>query len=191
MNDTDSGVSDVVLRGVERLDRMIRDLLDVERARAGLGLAVERTPGDAAAILEDIVRNARVVHGDRLAASIEGPLQGAWDRSALERIVENLIGNAFKYGSDEGIVSLVARRIGDAAVIAVHNTGNPLRPSEIPRLIEPFHRGADTRGRAGWGIGLPVVRGLCEALDGRLEVESDVEHGTTFRVVLPVAPRGT
>lgn len=181
-------VAEVVVRGVARLDRMITDLLDGERIRAAQGLAVQCTPGDACLIVDRVVDGLALSYDDRIVAKVDRPLEGKWDASALERILENLIGNALKYG-DNGVVTVSARALGDAVCFSVHNRGNPIRESEIPRLLEPFQRGSDTGGRTGWGIGLPVVHGLCDALGGHMDVESSDAEGTTFVVTLPrIAP---
>jgi signal transduction histidine kinase len=178
-------VSAVVRRGVDRLDRMIGDLLDVERIRSGESIAIQPEPADAAAIVDDVVRTFRVVHGDRLEARVDHPMRGSWDPHALERILENLVSNAFKYGDPQCVVRLTARDAGKVVSFEVHNEGSPIAACDVPALFEPFQRGVDTRGQKGWGLGLPLVHALCTAFGGRVEVESSATGGTTFRAILP------
>lgn len=184
--DPDSApISMVVRRGVDRLERMITDLLDVERIRAGGAIAIAPEPADAGEIVDGVVKAFRVVHGDRLVASVDHPIHGSWDRQALERILENLVSNAFKYGDPRGVVRVSARDEGAVASFEVHNDGPPIPSHEVSGLFEPFRRGVDTRGQKGWGLGLPLVGALCTASGGRVEVESSARDGTTFRAILP------
>lgn len=174
-------LGEVVMRGVARIERMIEDLLDVERARAGEKLFVQRVPGDAAVIVDEIVHAAQVTSGQELEAEVERPLAGTWDPEALRRILDNLVSNALKHGRRDGKVTIRAKRRDGEIVFEVHNEGDPITKTEMERLLRPFERGHDARTK-GWGIGLPLVRALVDALGGELEIESAADAGTTFRV---------
>src|SRR5205085_4706465 len=104
-----------------------------------------------------------------------------------EQIVDNLLSNALRYTDAGGVVRLRADRRGQDAVLEVSDTGIGIAPDELPRIFDRFWRSDRSRSRAtgGSGIGLAVVRELVEAHHGRVEMRSELGHGTTARVVLP------
>ena len=108
------------------------------------------------------------------------------DREMWEKIVLNLLSNAFKY-TLAGRVTVSLRRVGKTAVLDVTDTGVGVPQAELPRLFERFYRAASTHGRTheGSGIGLALVNELVKLHGGSIEAESEVGRGTTFRVVLP------
>ncbi|MEA2256462.1 MAG: two-component system, OmpR family, sensor histidine kinase BaeS [Solirubrobacteraceae bacterium] len=111
------------------------------------------------------------------------------DRHRLEQVIDNLISNALRYTDPGGRVVVTVRRAGDAAALEVRDTGIGISAGDAERVFERFWRGDRSRSRAtgGSGIGLAVVRSLVHAHDGRVELESAVGRGTTFRVLLPAA----
>jgi signal transduction histidine kinase len=175
----------VVLRGVDRLDHMICDLLDVERLRAGHSLTLRMVRCDVAALVEEVAQDQGLMREHGLLVDVARPLRATVDPDALRRVLENLIGNAFKYGAAGTAVQLRARSTDDEILISVHNVGDPISASELEGLFEPFARRPTRAAHSGWGIGLALVRGLVEAHEGRVEVESSEAAGTTFTIVLP------
>lgn len=177
-----------VRHNIDRADQMITDLLDANRIRAGQGLPIELAPGDLWQVVADTLEELSTVHGERFLLHGEEPLQGHWDARALRRIVENLCGNALKYGDPTRAVTVTLKQEGDLVELAVHNWGNPIPPGEQEQLFQYFTRArsAEASGKKGWGIGLTLVRGVAEAHGGSVCVESTREQGTTFRVRLPM-----
>ena len=178
-----------IQRNLQRMDRMIRDLLDANRIRAGerLPLDVQRCDlveivSDAMSVLDDAARS-------RVRVSAPDRLEGMWAPDQLHRAVWNLVQNALKYGLPAAPVdvSLSSSRDGDAefVTVAVHNEGPSIPPDEQQRIFQPFGRGrAETRAR-GWGLGLTLVRGCAEAHGGAVVLTSTPETGTTFALRLP------
>jgi PAS domain S-box-containing protein len=109
------------------------------------------------------------------------------DREMWEKIVLNLLSNAFKF-TFEGTIALRLRREGAEVVLEVADTGVGIPEPEIPRLFERFHRVESTKGRTqeGSGIGLALVHELAKLHGGRIEVASTLGQGTTFRVRVPL-----
>ena len=122
-----------------------------------------------------------------------------------EKIVLNLLSNAFKF-TFEGGIDVALRADGDRAVLRVKDTGVGIPPEELPRLFERFHRVEGTRARTheGSGIGLALVQELVRLHGGTIEARSALGEGTTFTIALPFgvahlpaeriereAPRGT
>jgi two-component system phosphate regulon sensor histidine kinase PhoR len=144
----------------------------------------------------------------RLAADHAGPLvdtQGciveleieeglppiAGDFAQLLQTVENLIANAIRYGcTAKGMtVTIIARRDGDRALLAVRDHGDGIAPEHLPRLTERFYRvdAARSRDGGGTGLGLAIVKHIVERHRGTLDIRSTPGAGTTVEVRLPFA----
>lgn len=112
------------------------------------------------------------------------------DRTKLRMIVKNLLENALKF-TPQGEVVLEVRHAEDGVEIAVTDTGIGIPERERSRVFEPFYQVEDsTHSSGGVGLGLYLVRRLSEMLGGRIELESEVGKGSTFRLWLPVGPEG-
>ena len=109
------------------------------------------------------------------------------DREAMAQVVLNLLHNAVKYTGDEKHIRLRARRAGRNVAIEVEDNGRGIRPKDQKRIFERFYRGDDllSRQTEGTGLGLAICKKIVEAHGGRIEVESRVGEGSTFRVLLP------
>ena len=118
---------------------------------------------------------------------------GLWDRGRLERVVQNLLGNAIKYSPLGGEVNIKLWRELDEtaqwAVVSVRDSGVGIPAAELPHLFEHFYRATNVSGRiAGTGIGLATARRVVEQQAGRIEVEGEEGQGSTFTVRLPLGP---
>ncbi|MFY0572562.1 ATP-binding protein [Archangium lansingense] len=176
-----------VRQNIDRADQMISDLLDANRIRAGQGLPIERSPGELRQLVAGTLEELSTVHGDRFLLQGEESIEGDWDARALRRLLENLCGNAIKYGDPTRPVTVSLKQEGDEVALAVHNWGEPIPAEDQKSLFQYFSRtkSAQTSGKKGWGIGLTLVRGVAEAHGGSVGVESCREKGTVFRVRLP------
>ncbi|MDI1447068.1 HAMP domain-containing sensor histidine kinase [Polyangium sp. 6x1] len=178
----------IVDRQIDRLARMTDDLLQAARIQAGQ-LELAKKPSDLCRILNESVElYASTSPNHRISLAIpEGTLVCDVDAARVEQVLDNLIGNAIKYSPTGGEIRVVAHRIGEEAVVAVSDQGVGIEPTEIERIFEPFHRATSTRKVAhGVGLGLSVARKIVEAHGGRVDVESRLGEGTTFRVHLPL-----
>ena len=117
----------------------------------------------------------------------------AADRAALRSALENLIGNAVKYGGQSGWLRVTAReaqtRSGREVQIAVEDRGLGIAPADLPHVFEPFYRGAEAQSRQirGNGLGLSIVRSIVEAHGGHVTVTSSPGKGSIFTIHLPIA----
>lgn len=175
-----------ILSNIKRLDRMIRDLLDANRLRAGQALPLRRTPCDLAKLIVDSVDNLSAVHGERIIVEIYCEITVDACLDGLNRVLENLVNNAFKYGSTERQVTVSLLQEGGEALVSVHNFGEPIEDPSL--LFEPYYRGrkADASTKDGWGLGLTIVKGIVDAHQGRVTVSSSRDEGTRFNVHLPL-----
>ena len=176
----------MISQNMSRADEMIRDLLDASLMKAGQVASVDLKLCDLSDVVLSTVENLRSLHGDRFEFWSDGKVDGPWDAGAVRRIVENLVTNAAKYGAETKPINIRLQRLRDDVEISVHNFGNPISALDQKRLFDYRHRVETTKNRSGWGIGLTLVRGLVEAHQGKISVESTVEAGTTFRVRLPI-----
>lgn len=180
-------ILDRVLGCLDRANRMIQSLLDVHRLKAGQGLSLEFRFCDLKGVVDAVVEELSAVHGARFVAQIEGNVHGRWCCDSLRRVTENLLTNAVKYGAESAPVTIRLRQEDAWVELQVHNHGEPISPDEKRRLFQAFQRtvAAEKSGQPGWGLGLALVHGIVEAHRGSLEVISEPERGTTFRVLLP------
>jgi signal transduction histidine kinase len=173
---------------LERIDAMVRNLLDVNRVAAGEMLPINLVELSLTGLVRDVVDEQITIHGGRFVVDAAGDVRGRFDGAALQRLLENLLWNAVKYGDAKRPIRVRVEASGDEARISVHNWGAPIDADEQHLLFEPYRRtaAADAGGQLGWGLGLALVRGVAEAHGGSVRVESSLERGTTFEVRLPI-----
>jgi signal transduction histidine kinase len=162
---------------------MIRDVLDLSRARHGMAVPVERERIDLAALAARAVEEAETLHPGRLRLEAAGEAAVSGDRSRLGQLLANLVTNALEHGDPAVPVSVVVRRDESDVVLEVWN-GGAVPPDFLPRAFEPFARGG---GRRGLGLGLFIVREVVRAHGGSAEMHSSDGAGTVVRVRLPAA----
>jgi PAS domain S-box-containing protein len=184
---------DLAHRNALRLLKLVNTLLDFSRIEAGR-MQASYEPTDLALLtseLASVFRSAIERAGMRLA--IDCPTLGEMvyvDRDMWEKVVLNLLSNAFKFTFD-GEIEVSLRQVDKTAAMIVRDTGTGIPASEIPRLFERFHRVKGARGRSfeGSGIGLALVQELVKLHGGNVRVESEVDRGTTFTVTIPLGSR--
>lgn len=176
---------------LERVDAMIRTLLDVSRTSGGGRLPLQLAPCDLVAIVSEVIQMLELSHGERFELSAPSTLEGFWSSEYLRRAMENLLSNAIKYGDPVRPVSIMMEPLYGRVVVSVHNDGKPIPIEEQETLFQAFHRSrqADNSGVRGWGLGLPLVRAVAEAHGGSISIDSMPETGTTFTLDIPIDAR--
>jgi signal transduction histidine kinase/DNA-binding response OmpR family regulator len=181
---------DMAHRNALRLLRLVNSLLDFSRIEAGRVEAAFR-PTDLAALTADLAaafRAATEKAGLRLLLDTPKLSQPAYvDRDMWEKIVLNLVSNAFKF-TLEGEIEVTLLEADGAAWLSVRDTGTGIPPDQIDRLFDRFHRVEGARGRSfeGSGIGLALVRELVRLHGGDVTVDSAAGSGSVFRVMIPL-----
>jgi PAS domain S-box-containing protein len=176
-------------RQVDRLNRLVANLLDVTRARVGrMDLTLE--PVELVALVEEVSGHfeeelARQSRQARVTS--DGPVEGCWDRVKLEQVLTNLLSNAVRYGAS-GPVEISVVRQGEVAEVTVRDHGPGIRPEEQARIFDRYERGRAAEGTGGLGLGLFLVRLLVEMHGGCVRLESAPGRGTAFTVALPLRP---
>ncbi|WNG32294.1 PAS domain S-box protein [Archangium violaceum] len=178
------------VRHTQRLGRLLHNLLDLSRLSSGK-LDLEVGEVDLAELVHEAVeRHAEQAAeaGSRLVLDVELGVVGRWDRLRLERVLTNLLSNAFKYGKGQPIELRVARTDGHG-LLAVRDHGPGIPLEQQHQIFERFKKApAQGEKREGFGLGLYIVRQLVEAHGGTIRVESREGEGATFTVELPLAP---
>jgi len=173
------------------MDRMVSDFLDAARIEAGqLELRLElRDVRDIVRSTAELFEKTSPRHELVLSLPPES-LQTRVDPLRIEQVAANLISNAIKYSPEGGEVDVQLEPRGDELMLAVSDHGLGMSPEAKARLFEPFRRGLSLGGIPGVGLGLYVARRIVEAHRGRIEVESSLGTGSTFRVFLPAQVAG-
>lgn len=175
-------------RQSERMRRIIEDLLTLSRLEAA-GSEAEHERVDVQGMLASLKKEA--LARPQRPAVIEldmAPDLGLWGaESEIYSAFGNIIGNALKYTPGEGSIHIRWYADGDTACLAVSDTGVGIPDEAIPRLTERFYRVDKGRDRAsgGTGLGLAIVKHVLQRHGGRLEVESELGQGSTFRCRFP------
>lgn len=181
---------EVVYRNGLRLQRLVNSLLDFSRTEAGRVRAVYE-PTALAELTADLASNFRsACEKAGLALHVDCPALSEpvlVDRPMWEKIVLNLLSNAFKF-TFEGEISVSVRQTGRAVELRVVDTGIGISAGEIPLLFERFHRVENARARTheGSGIGLALVQELVRLHSGAISVDSEPGRGTTFTISIPL-----
>ena len=180
-------------RGARRMVRVIDDLLLLSKVGDAENPVIT-VPVDLHRIVDDVLDLTTVSAGQkridvRVLASA-APVLALGDPYELDKVCANLVSNAVKYTPDDGVVTITVERSGDEVVLAVADEGIGISAADIARLGTEFFRSTNPEAVAqpGTGLGLAIVRRVVDRHHGRLEIESVLGRGSTFRVVLPAAP---
>jgi PAS domain S-box-containing protein len=179
-------------RQVDRMDRLVTDLLEVSRIGRGR-FELRPTPFDLAHVVRDVVQRwiETTAEEGRHTFELQAPatLPVTADQGRVEHVVMDLVGNAVKYSPRGGPVRVRLDRKDGNAVVSVSDDGIGIPPDEVDKLGKlPFERGKRAHGYAGVGIGLYLSRLIAEGHGGRIDLASDGEDkGTTVELVLPIA----
>ncbi len=182
----------VVERSTARLRELIENLLVLSRSEATQGTH-ERRPVDLRTTIRDAVAmlgpeaSARSV---ALTADVGGsPVEVVGDRSALERVVLNLVNNAVKFTPAEGAVTVTLATRGATAVVTVTDTGIGIVADEQARVFDRFYRASNAshRGIRGTGLGLAITRSIIEDHGGAITLRSEEGEGTEVEFTLRLA----
>jgi two-component system phosphate regulon sensor histidine kinase PhoR len=182
----------VIHSQTERLQRLIDNLLNLSRIEAGV-VNVNKAPRSLNELLEEAVNvlqpaaaHKRLALVTELSPLYLGVLA---DRDTLLQAAINLVSNALKYTPDGGRVTVRSQLAGDSVVFEVEDTGVGLSAEDRLKVFEKFYRvKKDQEMASGTGLGLPLVKHIVEDVHGgRIEVDSELGRGSTFRVILPMS----
>jgi len=174
---------------VDRMTRLVDDLLDVSRLRAGR-LRIRRTDCDLVAICRAVADSRQASSDDHEITfhTDRGELWAKLDGDRIHQVIDNLVSNALKY-TERGtvVLDLASDQHDRMIVIEITDQGKGIRPADREHLFTPFYRARSASESAvpGLGLGLYICRELIEAHDGTISVEDAPEGGAIFKIVIP------
>jgi len=183
---------------VDRMNTLVSDLLDISRIETGR-LKLEIKPVAMQMVIEETLRTLRKHIEDKQQSLVvdvpEGLPDVMGDKSRLIQVLANLVSNAYKYTPAGGSITVEVRPDGVAAdgkqflVCRVRDTGVGMSPEDLEKLGQKFFRAGDQRVRdvPGHGLGFSIAKNLVEMQGGKMEIESELDKGSTFSFTVPVA----
>jgi len=191
LNERQKEYAEGILESSRRLLAMINDILDLATIEAGR-MMLDVEPVDIRTLLDGVMSLSHeaarehklevVLDCDRDIGVIEG------DERRLKHALVNLVGNAIKFTSPGGMITLTARRDDSAVTMSVVDNGIGIPDEDRERVFEKFVRGKSAEGRSvGAGLGLPLVKSLIELHGGTLSLDSEPETGTKITCRFPLA----
>jgi signal transduction histidine kinase len=176
---------DYTVRQIDRLNKLVDDMLDVSRIGSGK-LIIQRKTISLTDLIKELIERFEPQFeavGCTLEANVDPGITGNWDSYKIEQVINNLFSNAIRYSPQEKIeVSLKSDQ--GKAVISVKDNGPGIEAANLERIFERFERASDAT--SGLGLGLYITKQIVSLHKGRIHVESEVGKGTNFIVELPV-----
>jgi signal transduction histidine kinase len=183
----------IAKRNADRLNDLINDVLDLQKFGAGKTRLDIQSHDIKQTVLE--VQEIMTLYADKRSIEMSFAIsdevsKAKFDRAKIIQVLTNLVSNAIKFTPEKGRISVsVQRRDPPKAdwVISVHDTGMGIPKEELPKIFDPFYR-VNRPGQhvQGTGLGLAIVNKIVKLHNGLIEVESKINHGTTFTIYLPL-----
>jgi two-component system sensor histidine kinase BaeS len=175
----------------ERIERLVKDLLDLARFEAGgISLALENVDVDE--IFERVSERHAQAAQDKSVAIVIDPhddIRMVGDPHRLEQAVQNLASNALRHTPPGGTIRLGAARDNGTVKITVADNGVGIPAEHLPHVFDRFYKADQSRSQAGSGLGLSIVKAIIERHGGSVSVRSERGGGTVFTLVLPAQDR--
>ncbi len=182
---------DIAKRNADRLSRLIDEFLDFQRLSANK-MRFHMQDNDIKEVVKDAY-NTMAPYAKKKGVHLSTELDGnmpkiKFDNDRMIQVLINLISNAIKFTPENGQVSVRAQRQGEDLAIRISDTGMGMPKEDLPKIFEQFYRvNHPNRHVKGTGLGLTIVKKIVEVHRGRIEVDSEVDKGTTFTVFLPLS----
>jgi signal transduction histidine kinase len=179
-----------IVSSTARMNQMVGALLDFTRSRLGGGIPIDPASLNMGKVVHDVVNEIKAAHPDRkIEIDARGSLTGQWDCARISQVLSNLVGNAIEHGSDRTIVTIAVQGDDKEVNVSIHNRGAAIPEDQMDGLFNAMKRQgmADKADgpSANLGLGLYIADQIVRAHQGRIDVKSSEEAGTTFTVRLP------
>ena len=180
---------EVVQRATKRMNNLIQTLLDVGKTQSGTPFVLNVAPNDVASILAEACEFAQVEARSKSIKIVCENRAGAAvvniDREKVLQVLMNLIGNAIKFTPSKGRVSISSSMVDGSCKFSLRDTGPGISPDEQSKIFDAYWQSRKT-AHLGTGLGLAIAKRIVEEHRGRIWVESELGHGSTFAFMLPM-----
>jgi signal transduction histidine kinase len=176
-----------LVRSGERMQRLLDDLLDLNRTELGLGISVTPREVDLGQVCREELEQIRTTHPERaLELDVAGDCRGSWDPDRMQQVLNNLVLNAIHYGDPHAPIRVALRSGASDLRVTVANAGKPIDGETLAQIFEPLRRGKTraTANNSGLGLGLYIASEITKAHGGQIAVDA-IESDTVFTVTLP------
>ena len=183
----------LIYRNASRLLRVINQVLDFQRLESGTDEKWHFVPVNLTTFLQDIKGYfdgmASIRHITYNFVCPEEKCEAFIDRDKMEKVIVNLLSNAFKYTSSGGTISLTVQEYESSVLIIVSDTGVGINEEDADKIFDRFYQVDSVDNQKGTGIGLALAKGIIEAHKGKISVKSTAGKGSSFIVELPLGDR--
>ena len=180
---------DTAVRQSEHLGTLIDELFELAKLDFK-GMALNREAFQFAELATDVMQKFQLVaDSHEVALQVHAPAglpRVNADLSLIERVLDNLIGNALKHTHSGGRVTVSLMAAADCVAVSVADTGAGIPQADLPFIFDRFYRAEGERRSSGAGLGLAIAKRILELHGSEIEVESDTRSGTRFRFTLPI-----
>jgi signal transduction histidine kinase len=178
-----------IARAVDRMSRLVGNLLDLTTLHEGHTLSMELGRHDLAELAHEIaelLEPLALSNQLNLRVEVAGAIHVLCDRDRIQQVLANLVGNAIKFTRPQGTIRVVATGADGEVVVSVTDTGLGIREDDLPHIFEPYWKG-DIRHKASTGLGLFIAKTIVEAHGGRIWVDTKKGSGSSFSFTLRAA----
>jgi signal transduction histidine kinase len=179
---------EAIRHSTKRMAEMIDDMLETTRLESGQ-LQLHKGPVDLGELGRTVARELGAMSANPIRCEAAGPVPVIADAGRIERVLENLVGNAVRYSPPGTEVTIRVQARGDEAVVTVTDRGPGVPADVVPKLFQRFYRAGSGNTSSGLGLGLYNSRLIVEHHGGRIWVESQPGAGSTFGFSVPVDQR--
>lgn len=177
-----------IQNGVNILTGMIEDVLTISRADRG---KIQFNPEtfDLLKLLHELIDETNIASGNKNKIELSYSINQNkiyYDEKIIHHIISNLLSNAVKYSEEDKKIEVAAEILDEQLILKVSDEGIGIPEKDIPHLFQPFSRATNTNGIDGHGLGLAIIKKFLDLVNGKCEVISKVNEGSTFFIKLPL-----
>lgn len=182
----------IIFRSVDKMEKLISDLLDHTKLEAGK-LVLEPTDCDLAKVTRELIEQFRPIALEKnikITATLDDYGKTIkCDQGRVEQVISNIVGNALKFTPNGGQIHITMRYQGEDAVVSIHDNGHGMNTDQLEHVFDRYWQVKDTANQ-GTGLGLAIAKIVVETHHGKIWAESELGKGSTFYFTLPVEPDG-